>query len=120
MQRKDYVAGVALPDDLKGNLEKIAKAYGMSLSKLFRVSVLFYAGLSMDFKDSMQRIADNLHVLPTFVIERLALAHLAEMAADEEIAGQPIPKAIMELAPGLSSQQFYDAWKAQKVKQLRN
>jgi len=116
MQRKDYIAGVALPGDMKDNFEKIAKAYGMSLSNLFRVSVIFYAGLSMDFKDSMQRIADNLHVQPTFAIERLALAHLAEMAADEEIAGGPIPRALQEFAPGQTANQFYDAWKERKVK----
>jgi hypothetical protein len=67
----------------------------------------------------LEAFAHDIDAKPSFVCERLALAHYAEMSAEEEIAGQPLPRALMEFTTGIDAEEFYKSWKASKVKQLQ-
>jgi hypothetical protein len=87
------------------------------IRKVTSEALRFYLDFDPKFMNMVECFAHDLQVKPSFVIERMALAHYAEMAAEEELAGQPLPKALMEFAPGMDAEQFYDYWKSSKVKQ---
>jgi hypothetical protein len=120
MQKESTIASVALDAEFKDILEKAAKKDKTSLSKLFKTSILLYLNLNDDFKNAMQAMAKDMGLTYPFVIERLALSHLAEMAAAEELAGGHMPRALNEFTPGQTAREFYDSWKDNKVKQARN
>ena len=119
MKREKTIASVALNPELKSKLEQLAKLKGISLSMMIKIDLMFSLGFSDDFQDAIYKLANDLGISPSFVIEHLALAHWAEMAASEEVNGGPIPRALMEFIPGLTSRQFFDYWRDNKVKEIR-
>ena len=119
MKQKNVMAGVALDNKTKSNLSLMAKHKKTSLSRLFKNAVAFYLLFDDEFLGMAQKMAGDLGLSTSFVIERLSLVTLAEMAADEGTAGEPIQRLLVEFTPGLSAQQFFDSWKNNKIEQLK-
>jgi hypothetical protein len=123
MERKHAIVSIALNSKEKNDLQQLAKMKKTSLSMLFKQALVLYLGFSDDFLKIYHRMASDLGVQPPFVIERMALAYFAELAAEEEVQieafGKPLPRALPEFAPGQTSFEFFEAWKDNKVKEIR-
>ena len=86
---------------------------------LCELATYLFTTFDPHFLNVAARMARDLELQTGFVIERLALAHMAELAAEETLAGGTIPKLMPEFAPGMTATQFYDSWLSNKVKQAR-
>ena len=120
MKREQSIASVALDPEAKNKLEQLAKLKGTSLSKMIKMDLVFSLGFSDDFKLAIYRLAEDLGVTPSHVIEHLALAYWARMAGKEEVAGHPISKELAVFVPGLSAQQFFQERKDEEVKEIQS
>jgi hypothetical protein len=84
---------------------------------LYQSALYLFVTFDPKFLKVANDMAKDMELRTSFVIERLALAHLAELAANEELAGRTIPKIMNEFAPGMDAETFYQSWKDNKVKQ---
>jgi len=87
--------------------------------KLCELATYLFTTFDPHFLNVANNMARDMELQTGFVIERLALTHMAELAADEEIAGGVIPKLMMEFMPGMTAEEFYTNWKDNKVRQAR-
>jgi len=83
-KRKNVMAGIALGAEEKQFLKEEADKRGITLSALFKEAIKLYLGFSLDFIGLMQDKAKDHHTSPSFFIERMALAHLAEALKREK------------------------------------
>ena len=88
-------------------------------SKTIESGIYLITTFSPEFLNLANGIAKNLNLKTAFVVERFALAHLAERAAESELAGGTIPRTMLELAPGLDAEAFYTHWKSEKIRQVK-
>lgn len=88
-------------------------------SDLYQSALYLFVNFDPHFLQVCNNMAKDMELRTAFIIERLALAHLAELAADEELAGGTIPKLMPQFAPGMTGTEFYDNWKSNLVRLAR-
>lgn len=115
---------IRLTEDSKitaANIDEKASKYGLSRSAFIVKAIELLIGFDSEFLGFAERYARDLGITASMLIERAALCHIAERAADEEFYGQPSPEALIEYAPnpGITARQFFDNEVENRVNQMK-